>query len=120
MAIGKLSATKVAGKLKPGRHGDGGGLYLHVDASGSKRWIYRFTIDGKTSEKGLGSLTDVSLADARDLAAAARKTVKSAISPVSEAKAIRKARSARPTFLDVATDYIAAHKSSWKSQKHAE
>ena len=119
MATGKLSATKVAGKLETGRYGDGGGLYLHVDQANNKRWIYRFTIDAKTSERGLGSLNDVTLAQARALASEARKTAKSGVSPVKEAKSVRKARSEKPTFGEVAIDFIATHKSSWKSAKHA-
>jgi len=120
MAFGKLTATKVAGKLKPGRHSDGAGLYLHVDEKGSKRWIYRFTVAGKTSEKGLGPLSDVTLAEAREKAAEARKVVKNGISPVTAAKTLRVARSRKPTFGEIAAAYIENHRPSWKSQKHAD
>jgi hypothetical protein len=119
VATGKLSATKVAGKLKPGRHSDGAGLYLHVSDTGFRRWIYRFTINGRTSEKGLGSVDNVTLAEARALAAEARKIAKSGVSPVKEAQAIRKALSDKPTFNEIAQQYIDAHKSSWKNPKHS-
>src|SRR5215831_9049018 len=73
---GKLKVLKLA-QLKPGMHSDGGGLYLNVEESGSRSWILRCTIRGKRSWLGLGSLTVVSLADARveavNLRARARK-----------------------------------------------
>ena len=39
--MNKLTAKKVQGKLKPGMHNDGGGLYLRVSKSGAKSWILR-------------------------------------------------------------------------------
>jgi len=73
---GKLNVLKLT-KLEPGMHSDGGGLYLNVEESGSRSWILRCTIRGKRSWLGLGSLTVVSLADARveavNLRARARK-----------------------------------------------
>jgi hypothetical protein len=35
----KLTALKVK-RAKPGRHGDGGGLYLAVNENGAKSWIF--------------------------------------------------------------------------------
>jgi len=64
-AINKLSARKVETVTKEGRHGDGSGLYLYVDASGAKRWLFLFRWDGKLKEMGLGSVSRVSLANAR-------------------------------------------------------
>ncbi|GAA3868167.1 hypothetical protein GCM10022404_17820 [Celeribacter arenosi] len=43
---GKLT-KKLVENLGPGRHGDGGGLYLVVDLSGARRWIVRVTIKGQ-------------------------------------------------------------------------
>lgn len=53
-----------AAKLtKPGLHADGAGLYLHVGRGGTKSWVLRYSIYGRTREMGLGSLTAVGLAD---------------------------------------------------------
>jgi hypothetical protein len=41
---------------KPGYHADGGGLYVHVSESRTKSWIYRYTVDGRRREMGLGSI----------------------------------------------------------------
>ena len=51
--------------LKPGRHGDGGGLSLLVKPSGARSWTVRVTIDGKRVDRGLGKYPKVSLAEAR-------------------------------------------------------
>lgn len=39
----------------PGRHTDGGGLYLYVSDSGARRWVLRITVRGKRRNFGLGS-----------------------------------------------------------------
>jgi hypothetical protein len=41
-------------KLGPGRHADGGGLYLQVGSGGARSWVYRFKLDGREREMGLG------------------------------------------------------------------
>lgn len=68
----RLTATRVAGLREPGRYADGDGLYLLVDATGNRRWIYRYwqgsRTDGRRRDLGLGALADVSLAQARAMA----------------------------------------------------
>jgi hypothetical protein len=68
----KLTARGAA-TSKPGRYGDGNGLYLIVSPSGARKWVFRFTFGGKVTEMGLGSANLISLAEARDKAHAARK-----------------------------------------------
>jgi hypothetical protein len=63
--IGKLSAVEVAKAKGPAVLHDGGGLYLRVSASGSKSWVFRFQLDSKRRDMGLGPYPDVSLAEAR-------------------------------------------------------
>jgi integrase len=50
----------------PDWKGDGGGLWCRYDSNG-KYWIYRFKLDGKQSNMGLGHYPTVSLAEARSL-----------------------------------------------------
>lgn len=52
----------------PGRHTDGGGLYLYVSESGARRWVLRIMVRGKRRDFGLGSAMVVSLAAAREIA----------------------------------------------------
>ena len=67
MAIHLLSPRKVT-STGPGKYEDGGGLRLVVSKAGAKKWVLRFTIDGKRREMGLGSFPDVTLAAARNKA----------------------------------------------------
>lgn len=113
---------------KPGRHADGGGLHLLVKPSGARSWVYRFMLNGKSRDVGLGAAGQggMSLADARDEAAALRLKVKAGVDPLDErdreaAEALAAAQAAKvagTTFKDVATAYIAANEESWRNPKH--
>ena len=52
--VPNLTAARIKSLDKPGKYGDGLGLYLNIARSGSKSWIQRITIDGKGCELGLG------------------------------------------------------------------
>src|SRR5262250_1176358 len=73
MRTGKLNARKVA-TVKPGKYGDGGGLWLYVGPN-SRSWVYRYMIVGKAREMGLGSFGNVTLEEARELARQHRRRV---------------------------------------------
>lgn len=123
--IDKLSDAKVKAIKKPGRYGDGGGLYLQVSQVGenvTKSWLFRFMIDGTARQMGLGSVNTFSLAEARDAARDARKLVHKKIDPIAArdaenaAKKIEAAKNV--TFRECAEKYIAAHEASWRNHKH--
>jgi hypothetical protein len=61
----RLNALQVSKEVAPGYYADGGGLYLQISTSGSRSWIFRFTIAGRSREMGLGPLSLVSLATVR-------------------------------------------------------
>ncbi|TFH08662.1 MAG: DUF4102 domain-containing protein, partial [Nitrosomonadales bacterium] len=61
-----LSAAFIRSVVKAGRYGDGNGLYLIVDSSGAKRWVLRTVVMNKRRDIGLGGLSLVSLAEARE------------------------------------------------------
>ena len=61
----RLDSLTIKSITKPGRHADGEGLYLVVDESGAKRWLFMFRWQGKLKEMGLGGLSAVPLAKAR-------------------------------------------------------
>src|SRR3954463_12937288 len=71
--INRLNARAVDTLTRPGRHADGGGLYLSISPNGGRRWTFLYRWHGKPTEIGFGSARDVPLADARELAAQARK-----------------------------------------------
>lgn len=113
--LNRLSATMVAKLRAPGRHADGGGLYLFIDDSGRRRWIFMYTRAGKRTELGLGSARDLSLANARSQAAALRAILASGGDP----KAERAKDESVPTFGESADAYVEAMRPSWRNAKHA-
>lgn len=112
----ELAATKVKNLKEPGRYVDGNGLYLIVDPSGAKRWVLRTVVHGKRRDMGLGGVTTVSLAEAREKAAALRKLARSGGDPLAER---RKDHTPIPTFEQAAREVYASHSASWKNRKHA-
>lgn len=123
---------------KAGRHADGGGLNLLVKDSGARSWVFRFMLDGKSRDVGLSRCPEavellrqskgqeLTLAQARDIAAIYRLKVKAGIDPLEErqreaAEAIAAAQAAQIagiTFRDVAEAHIAANEGSWRNSKH--
>jgi integrase len=112
----KLSALK-ANTTKPGRYGDGAGLYLVVSRGGGRKWVFRFTLQGKVNEMGLGPARVVSLADARAKAAEARRCVAHGKDPI-QARAAAKGATGTPSFGTCADQLIAAKESGWRNAKH--
>lgn len=94
---------------------DGGGLYLEVSPSGSKRWFWKFYPDGKESRLALGSYPEVSLKQARSARDDARKTRKSGTNPVQQRRVDKLAQQIdlSATFEPVAREYHAAKESGW-------
>ena len=64
----KLTAKFIQALKDKGRYGDGEGLYLEVSRTGSKSWILRTTVQGRRQDIGLGGISWVSLAEAREKA----------------------------------------------------
>jgi len=112
----KLSARAVA-TAKPGRHGDGSGLWLVVSETGARKWIFRFTFSGHVTEMGLGNAA-VSLAAARDKAAEARKLVASGINPIEARREAERVAAGKPTFGKCADALLEAKSSEWRNEKH--
>lgn len=115
MAIHKLTSRKID-NAKPGKYEDGGGLRLVVSQAGAKKWVLRYTINGKRREMGLGSYSTVSLAHARDKALKSRQQASDGIDPI-EARQVEETKI--PTFTSCAANYIRAHRRGWKNSKHA-
>jgi integrase len=105
---------------KPGRYGDGWGLILDVIGKDRKNWLFRFTLAGRERWMGLGSARDVSLAEAREKAQAARALVKSGIDPIDHRNGKAQEQAAKVTFNEAAALYIAAHESAWRNRKHGQ
>jgi integrase len=109
-----MSVTKAG----PGVYLDGDGLYLCVSPKLKRYWVYRFSWQGRRPEMGLGGVDDLSLAAARDAAAAARRMVRAGINPIEARRADRVERAAKRLFGDVADELFAAKSHEWRNEKH--
>ncbi|WP_426944573.1 tyrosine-type recombinase/integrase [Pseudomonas oryzihabitans] len=125
--MGKLTSKTVESIVKaatPGKTNDGDGLYFQVSKSGGTSWIFRYKLDGRSREMGLGPFPAVTLSQARQLAADQRKLLALGSDPLAsrdaakEAKreAERQAAARRITFEDLARDYQQAHGGSWSEK----
>jgi integrase len=118
----RLTALAVNRMSKPGLYADGGGLYLRVGRNASKRWAFRFMLNGRQHEMGFGGLNKVSVADARKKASDARLLLSEGRNPLIQKHekelegASENARSM--TFDQCAEVYITAHEVAWKNEKH--
>jgi integrase len=112
--INRLNARAVATIIKYGRHADGGGLYLSVSPNGGRRWVFMFRWHGKQTEIGFGSVRDVTLARARDLAAKARSDLAEGANPKDARRPSKVA-----TFGECGDWLIDAMRPSWRNCKHA-
>ena len=122
----KLTAREAASLAAPGRHSDGGGLFLSIDPAGRRRWVFLFTRAGKRREMGLGAANGphaVTLAQARARAAEARGKLAEGIDPIADGKARRaaleRAQGVAQTFGGFADEYVATMESGWRNAKHA-
>src|SRR5271166_119658 len=114
--MNKLTAIQVqqAQRTRPPMLSDGGGLYLQRGSS----WDFRFKRDGKERHMGLGPACDVSLAEARARASAARKLLADGLDPIAVRRASEAAAKRAMTFSEVADDLIASKGPQWRSEKH--
>ncbi len=123
---------------KPGRHADGGGLHLLVKDTGARSWVFRFMLNGRSRDLGLSRCPEalallkksggeeLTLSQARDVAAIYRLKVKAGIDPLDEreneaaekAAAAHAAKAKAVSFKSVAEAYIAANEASWGNDKH--
>jgi integrase len=108
---------------------DGGNLYLQVTRSLSegfnRNWIFRYELDGKRHDLGLGPAHTVGLKAARAKAAELRMQIYDGIDPKlerDELKAERKAKLAaeikRMTFAQCWAAFYKIHAKDWHHPKH--
>ncbi|MEQ9491539.1 MAG: tyrosine-type recombinase/integrase [Alphaproteobacteria bacterium] len=119
--INKLSPRDVATKKKPGRYADGGNLYLQISRQGTKAWLFRYMLDGRARQMGLGSVNTRSLAEARSEARRCRQLLLEGIDPIEERKqrlASRRSKQSLITFEECAEKFIRSQEAGWNNIKH--
>jgi integrase len=105
-----------------GRHCDGGGLYLQVTTTKNgeglnRSWVFRYRLNGKLREMGLGPLSTIGLSEARERARVVRTKRLDGIDPIDE----RRVAGLRPankllTFDQAIAGYCAEHEGvTWKN-----
>lgn len=102
--MGKLKAGELAG-LPSKKYHDGDGLYFDKKKRGAS-WIYKFQLNGRSREMGLGKYPDVPLSKARELAARARGMKAEGKDPVAERAAVKRQG---VTFEEAAREYWSVH-----------
>jgi integrase len=116
----RLTAAKLP-HLPQGWHSDGhNGLHLKVTGN-SRTWVMRYQVNGRRRFMGLGPLHLVSLADARQRATAARQQLLAGIDPIAARQAQRATQrleaAKTKTFDEVATQFLDARASAWRSPR---
>jgi integrase len=119
----RLVPVSVDRLKQPGMYPDGHGLYLRVGPNGAKSWIFRYKINKRRHEMGLGGFPMVSLAEARELAKRYRRQLHDGFNPLEQRRAQSQAAkleaARRMTFKQCAEPYIAETSPAWKNRKHA-
>ena len=109
----------------PGKHFDGGGLYLQVLPAGGRYWRVKYRHAGKEKTLSLGVYPDVTLAEARDKRDAARKLISAKIDPIQQrreaeaatfaADAAANAAAAPVRFKEIAERYFDKMSGPWSA-----
>lgn len=121
----ELGPLDVKRLTRPGVHAVGGvtGLHLQVKETGARSWLLRIKIGDKRREIGLGGYPDVTLAQARDKARAARDLIASGVDPIEEKRAakaaLRVAQAALVTFDEAARRWHDSKRHEYRNDKHA-
>jgi len=118
--IHRLTDRQIKNAGKP--LNDGGNLWIYPTGN-ARNWIFRFMLQGRAREMGLGAYPDVSLAQARKDAAKYRDILKAGTDPLdhrdAEAAAAALQAAGVPTFTQAAARFIRAHRRGWSNAKHA-
>lgn len=111
----KLTDAKLRTLTDPGKHSDGGGLYLELTKLGGRYWRMKYRFNGKENRLAFGVYPAVSLKTARELAAIARKTLQDGADPgeLRKAAKAKATHEAINTLETVARDWLAHQAARW-------
>jgi integrase len=102
MALTDLQIRKLVPGDKPLKLFDGGGLFLQVQPNGNRWWRLKYRFDGKEKLLSLGTLTDVSLKQAREKREEARRLIAAGSDPGEARKAAVTQRRAAAAAVELA------------------
>jgi integrase len=107
-----------AKNLGPGKYPDGQGLWLVKRTKDAGKWILRLVVSGKRREMGFGRWPDVSIAEARERAQAARRQLRDGVDPIVERFKERRG-TRRLTFAEAIEQCFEAKKAELKGDGDA-
>lgn len=115
----KLTVVAIR-KAGPGKLDDGAGLRLYKTEDAG-RWVYRYTIGGRRREMGLGSMGDMTLAQARAARDEWAAVVAKGLDPITERQRRRDQVAADlsrldPTFAELAQTVFESRKASLRGE----
>lgn len=112
-----VRAAKPGPKGKPDRRiPDGDGLILCVKPTGAKSWLLRTSINGERTNRGLGPVSQVTLAEARLRAAELRRTILNGnAKPIVKRGCDAPRAPGIPTFAEALDAITAREESGWKA-----
>jgi hypothetical protein len=111
----QLRSLKPRAKLY--RVADGAGLCVEVKPTGSKLWRYRYRFGSKPKMLSLGAYPEITLAEARQRHAQARKTLHKGIDPSEQRRHAKAAaeHAASERFETIAREWYAVRRPNWRS-----
>lgn len=125
----EVASAKPEGDRRAALLPDGANLYLQVtrgeDGNIRRSWVFRYELDGRRHDLGLGPLHALDLAEARIKARGLRQQLLDGIDPLGAKRQIKRDRLARlaaearaMTFRACAEACVASHEDGWKNPKH--
>jgi integrase len=112
----KLTDAKLRTLKEPGKHFDGGGLYLDVTKAGGTYWRLKYRYGGKEKLLALGVYAAVGLREARSKATEAKKQLRAGHDPAAQRKADKERVivETHNTLEAIATDWLAHQSDGWE------
>lgn len=115
MSLSDAKVRNAKPKKKPYKIADGEGLFLVIAPSGSKYWRLRYFIAGKEKLLALGVYPEISLGDARDRRAQARKLLAADRDPGEAKKEVKRLTALRSSnaFETIAREWYEKRTHEW-------
>lgn len=115
MSLTDAKVRNARPKSKPYKIADGEGLFLVIKPSGSKYWRLRYFVAGKEKLLALGVYPEISLGDARDRRAKARKLLAAGKDPVEAKKEVKRLTALRSAnaFETIAREWYEKRTHEW-------
>lgn len=118
-----LKAKQIA-HAPAGMHADGQGLYLRVQDSGAKSWIFRYQLGGVRREMGLGSVTERPAHEARLEAAKLQAGIRAGTDPIAARRRAahvaelerQRTEVASTDFMSITAEYIQSHRAGGRTR----